>query len=563
MKTEPTLQKLRGGYYTPPTVTDFLAEWAIRSPNDRVLEPSAGDGNILLAAALRLIALGHPNESVHSLLTGVELDPTEAKKAASRLEGIGVRGFEAVETNDFFHFAACQLSIFAEPAPSEHGAGKFHAVIGNPPFIRYQNFPEEHRQVAFRLMEERGFRPNRLTNAWLPFLVLGAHLAADNGRLAMVIPAELFQVKYAAEARQFLSDFFASVTLVTFKSLLFPDVQQEVVLLLAEKRHATSRGIRTIELDDAADLGGFSRQAVEQIPVKPLDHTTEKWTKYFLDADEIDLLRETRTHPGVIQSGEAIDVNVGVVTGNNGFFILRQEDADTFELEDSVIPIVTRSAHLTGVRFTPEDWEHNRRSQVPSLLFKPADDDVERLSKGAAAYIREGERNRQHVGYKCRIRKRWYIAPSLSVPDAFMLRQVHGFPKLVLNETGVTCTDTIHRVDFLNGYRGETVVAAFLNSLTFAHSEIKGRSYGGGVLTFEPSEAEELPLPLRNADNLDIARIDGLLRQGKIEEVLDITDQVLLVDGIGLQVDDVRRLRAIWHKLRDRRLNRRNAKWES
>lgn len=558
MKTEPTLQKLRGGYYTPIKVADFLADWAIRSPNDRVLEPSAGDGNVLMAAAQKLIALGHPTDSVHKLLTGVELDPTEAKKAAARLEAIGIRGLEAVETNDFFHFAACQFSQFAEPVPAGRGLG-YQAVIGNPPFIRYQNFPEEHRQVAFSLMEERGFRPNRLTNAWLPFLVLGAHLVADDGRLAMVIPAELFQVKYASETRQFLSDFFANVTLVTFRSLLFPGVQQEVVLLLAEKNHPTHQGIRTIELDDAADLSGFSRQAVEQVPVKPLDHTTEKWTKYFLDADEIELLRETRTHPGVIQSGHAMDVNVGVVTGNNGYFILRQEDADAFELDDSVIPMVTRSAHLTGGRFTLEDWELNRRNRVPSLLFKPEDDDLESLPPGAVAYIKEGERNRQHVGYKCRIRKRWYIVPSLSVPDAFMLRQVHGFPKLILNETGATCTDTIHRVNFLNGYRGETVVAAFLNSMTLAHSEIKGRSYGGGVLTFEPSEAEELPLPLINAEGLDLDHIDGLLRLGAIEEILDITDQILLIDGLGLREDNVRRLRGIWHKLRDRRLNRRNA----
>src|SRR5690625_1029806 len=223
MKTEPTLQKLRGGYYTPTKVADFLADWAIRSPNDRVLEPSAGDGNILLAAAQKLTALGHPTNSVHNLLTGVELDPIEAKKAAARLEAVGVRGFEAVEMNDFFHFAAWRFSLFAESELAGRPLG-YQAVIGNPPFIRYQNFPEEHRQIAFSLMEERGFRQNRLTTAWLRCCVLDAHLVADDGRLAMVIPAELFQLKYAAESRQFLSDFFANVTLVTFRSLLFPGV---------------------------------------------------------------------------------------------------------------------------------------------------------------------------------------------------------------------------------------------------------------------------------------------------------------------------------------------------
>ena len=73
-----------------------------------------------------------------------------------------------------------------------------------------------------------------------------------------------------------------------------------------------------------------------------------------------------------------------------------------------------------------------------------------------------------HQGYKCRIRKRWYVVPSVWVPDAFMLRQVHAYPKLVLNTAQAVCTDTIHRVRFLNGANGETVIAAYLNSLTFA-----------------------------------------------------------------------------------------------
>jgi adenine-specific DNA-methyltransferase len=137
-----------------------------------------------------------------------------------------------------------------------------------------------------------------------------------------------------------------------------------------------------------------------------------------------------------------------------------------------------------------------------------------------------------------------------------MLRQVHAFPKLILNEVGVTCTDTIHRVKFINGRDGKSIVSAFLNALTFAFSEIKGRSYGGGVLTFEPSEAEELPLPLEGSEQLDFALLDQQLRSGRIEDVLAITDKVLLVDGLGLSWQETSALRQIWQKLRNRRINR-------
>ena len=62
-----------------------------------------------------------------------------------------------------------------------------------------------------------------------------------------------FQVDYAAEARQFLSTFFDKLTLVTFKRLVFDDIQQEVILLLGE-RGCNKHGIRVVELEDMSDL---------------------------------------------------------------------------------------------------------------------------------------------------------------------------------------------------------------------------------------------------------------------------------------------------------------------
>jgi adenine-specific DNA-methyltransferase len=111
-------------------------------------------------------------------------------------------------------------------------------------------------------------------------------------------------------------------------------------------------------------------------------------------------------------------------------------------------------------------------------------------------------------------------------------------------------------VKLLNGVAAPTIAAAFLNSLTFAFTEVLGRSYGGGVLELEPREAEKLPLPLLGAEALDLNKINDLLLAGKIIEVLDMTDKQLLQDGLGLTASDSKTLRSIWEKLRDRRINR-------
>ena len=168
-------------------------------------------------------------------------------------------------------------------------------------------------------------------------------------------------------------------------------------------------------------------------------------------------------------------------------------------------------------------------------------------------------RYKPNDGYKCKIRKRWYITPSLYNPDAFALRQVADYPKLIVNQTNTSSTDTIHRVRLRAGENVSLDVLAlsFLNSLSFAFYEIVGRSYGGGVLTFEPTEIEEIPLPVLQNTNVDFARIDGLIRAKRIHEVLEIVDAELLVNQLQFSEEEVATLNGIWRKLSDRRQNRR------
>jgi adenine-specific DNA-methyltransferase len=546
MKPVATYQKLRGGYYTPKPIAIFLADWAIQAPDTSVLEPSCGDGMLLEAAVRRLIECGAADSSMHALVQGIEFDPQEAQKATERLRAIGASQFAQVQTSDFFTY--CQKRLMQEQS--------YDAIIGNPPFIRYQHFPENHRAIAFYLMQRAGLHPNRLTNAWVPFLVASTLLLSEHGRLAMVIPAELLQVNYAAELRYFLSQHYSYITLITFKKLVFDGIQQEVVLLLAERNGSEHTGIRTIELDGIDDLLAYEHVVLSKDRLKEMDHSTEKWTMYFLEEEELELLRRLRTHPGLTTAGYVIDVDVGVVTGLNEFFVLNQEQVQQHELLPYTRRIVGRSAHLPGLLFSESDWLANVEKQSPAFLVNPPDEPFYRLPDKLKEYVSAGEKKGLNKGYKCRIRNRWYIVPSPWIPQAFMLRQVHHYPKIILNNAAATSTDTIHRVKMRNGVPAKIAVAAFLNSLTFAFSEITGRSYGGGVLELEPNEAEKLPLPLIGADTLDIQQLDALLREGNIDAALNITDPVLLREGLGLNSEETAMLRTIWQKLRDRRINR-------
>ena len=537
MKAIDGYDKLRGGYYTPAGIADFIVRWAIRTPNDSVLEPSCGDGSFLAAVQKRNHAFGCDDRC---RVIGIELDSAEAVKASKY-------GYVVFNEDFFTHYR-----------DSIEGTRKYDVIVGNPPFIRYQNFDERFRSVAFDLMKKHGFHPNRLTNIWLPFLLLSCEALSENGRIGMVIPAELFQVDYAAEARNYLSTHFDQLTLVTFKRLVFDDIQQEVVLLLGEKS-STNKGIRVVELDGLDELINDGLSCLERAETKQLDHSSDKWVKYYLSNEELEILRRLNADSRISDATDLYEVNVGLVSGENDFFLLDWENVVVRGLQDEVRPIISRAEQVRGICLSEDEYIRLRGIRKRVSIFMPQDAPVEELSENARKYIAWGESKGFNKNYKCRIRKRWYIVPNSWTADAFLIRQANLYPKMILNPTGALVTDTLHKVRFHEGVDGTAVAAAFLNTYTLALSETLGRSYGGGVLTFEPGEMRRMRIPIQGADRLDLQRIDQLQREGRYEDILAYTDQCLLYDGLGLDEHEVAMLHSIWNKMRDRRLLRKQS----
>ena len=537
MKPIQAYDKLRGGYYTPHEISRFISTWAIRSENDTVLEPSCGDGSFLKAIQSTLTAFGTTSEQLIKNVTGVELDCVEAKKAAAY-------GSEVI-CSDFFSYYQENID----------GKKRYDVILGNPPFIRYQNFNEDYRKIAFSLMNDHGFHPNRLTNIWLPFLLLSCKALKPDGRIGMVIPAELFQVDYAAEARQFLSEYFEKLTIVTFKRLVFDSIQQEVVLLLGE-RHSDQKGIRVVELDGLDDILTQGQDCLNHSETKKLDHSKDKWVKYYLSNEELELLARLNNDPRISNSTDLFETNVGVVSGENSFFVVNQATVKEYQLEDSVLPVISRADQLKGIRLTKADYSDLIEAGKKVFFFAPGNVPYENLSEPQRKYIDWGQEQGYDTNYKCRIRPRWYYVSPSWYADAFLIRQANLYPRMILNDEGALVTDTLHKVRFMMGVNGKQVAAAFLNTYTFALSDTRGRSYGGGVLTFEPGEMRKMRIPMLMAEKLDLDLIDAWQRSGKIDSILEYTDEILLREGLGLSSHEVSLLHSIWDKMRGRRISR-------
>jgi adenine-specific DNA-methyltransferase len=520
--------KLRGGYYTPRNIADFILRWGMRDNlYTDILEPSCGDGVFLEA----LRESGRHFES----LTAVEYDETEAEKARS----IGIGN---VISGDFHLFC-------------KNTSRRFNLIVGNPPFIRYQYYNEQQQQLAAEIFKKANLKFSKLTNAWVTFIIGSSLLLQDKGRIGFVVPAELLQVGYALQLREFLSTFYNKITIISFKKLVFESIQQEVVVLLCEKDGLQDHLIDHIELEDDKELRNLNVFQIGGQP-KKINFKSNKWTFYFLSQDEIDFIEDINRN-AIPTISKYADIEVGITTGSNGYFTVPKSVVSAYQMEKYAYPMVGRSVQVSSCIFTKSDWISNQNKNAKSnlLIFPP--DAKEKANEGTRNYILNGELLGINKGYKTRIRDYWYVIPSIKISDALIVRRNNLYPKLVLNEAKAYTTDTMHRVFIHDNVDKQAFVASYYNSLSLAFTEILGRSYGGGVLELMPGEATKIPLPYKLENAKILRRIDAMLRDDEnITDILNYTDEIILKYGYGFTDRQIHLARSIWKKLSSRRLER-------
>ena len=94
-------------------------------------------------------------------------------------------------------------------------------------------------------------------------------------------------------------------------------------------------------------------------------------------------------------------------------------------------------------------------------------------------------------------------------------------------------------------------------TLTFAFTEVCGRSHGGGVLELMPNEVESVVLPYNLNNEELVGKIDKMIREKtNIEKILQYTNKKILSENLGFSEYEISIAHNIWKKLMNRRLNR-------
>lgn len=541
-------RKARGAFFTPPEIAEFLTRWAIHDkPEALVLDPTCGESVFLIESGRALRDLGVSPDRLDAQVFGVDVHP-ESLSASSDL--LSDEGLDAqLHPADFFTI----------PSPVAQGSTipLVDAVVGNPPFVRYQEHSGDTRRHAVQAALAQGVRLNGLASSWAAVLVHSSAFLKPDGRLAMVLPAELLTVHYAEPIRRWLRERFGSVTLVIFERLQFDGALEKVVLLLAHGRGGCE-SFSLAYVEDAADLKQL--QFADGYSVTPA--VDGKWTDMLLPLNQRRLFQQVVTE--YFAELDTLGVpELGTVTGANDFFTMSEATRAKWCLtEEQLVPICPPGTrHLKGTGFSRRDWAALRDDGERVWLLRPDPDD---RSHGLRRYVEHGEAQGVNEAYKCQIRSPWWRPPCVTPPDLFFTYMSHRYPRLITNSAGVSFVNSMHGIRLRAGAPRVAKTALpvlVLNSVTMLGAEIHGRSYGGGILKMEPREASRLPIPQSDALcaawtilRPERARLNAQLREGRWTNVAKRVDQVLLQECMGLSTFDVAELHEAAASLRQRRI---------
>ncbi len=513
----------RGAYFTPSWLARSLAKWAVRDRHDIVIDPAAGDGELLVAAADRLLHLGGVPQG-H--VVGVELHARTSQRLKTRLSR-----YEASREmihGDFFRLWDC--------------LPKCDAVIANPPYVRHHEIPRPQVVRMRDALDGRAGYVGGRASAWAYFLVHAASLLKSGGRLAFVLPAEVLTSDYARALVDSLAIHFQALDLVYCDGIVFPGLSQKAVLFLAEG-YDTGGNVKHETRWRSLQLTVTGGQQVEPVDIDCLgsDAVAPRGSllRLLAPAEVLAVEQTLAGMEGLLRLGDAASIGIGYVTGASRFFHLSEERRKAVGLPvRHLTRALARSSAAPGVLFNGDDWASTRKDGKACWLFTPRDCREIEVQR----YLRRGRKKRVNKTYKCEGRSPWWSV-ALSEPAPAFMSYMGANPRILANRAAVQVSNSMFELRSLRDVSADLLAAASLTSVFQLSALLNARLLGGGLRKLEPSDAARVLVP-RTGDRTLAPRVDRLVRAGKTEQARRDADTCLLIGSLGMSEYEVGRVRA-------------------
>ncbi|GAB2177631.1 Eco57I restriction-modification methylase domain-containing protein [Dongia sp. agr-C8] len=445
-----------GATYTPHEIVKAMLDWSARQEGaapTRIVDPGAGSGRFLLAAAERFPA---------AQLVGIEIDPLAALLLRANLAARGLTQRARVVVGDY---RALDL-------PPASGRALF---IGNPPYLRHHGIAPEWKDWYAATARRLGVAASRLAGLHLHFFLRTLELARPGDRGCFVTAAEWLDVNYGAPLRQLLASTLGITSLHQLdpKTLPFADAVTTGVITGFEIGARPAR-VRVDRVSSVARLGDLS--SGEDVPRETLA-ATPRWSRIARPAPALP--------PGWIELGEICRVHRGQVTGGNAVWIAGPHSEHL--PPQFLFPAITKAYELRAGDVLRDPARLRRVIDLPRDLDAVQSDAIARF----LAWAREQGADRSYIAQH---RKAWWSVELKAPAPILCTYMARRPPAFVRNLCGARHINIAHGL-YPREPLDDTVLDALAAFLRENVAQASGRTYAGGLIKFEPKEMERIAVP--------------------------------------------------------------------
>lgn len=184
-----TDKKKEGQYMTPDGIVSMILNNIGYTENHvltrKIMEPSFGDGAFLINIVQRIISEGtrtglskqQITDIIQANVFGIEKDKILYQKTLERLNSLlAVYDIPEIQWEK-------NLTCGDTLIECKKHIGKYDYVVGNPPFVRVHNIPDEYRDVVKQFQFVDG-----MIDLYIVFYEIGINLLNNKGKLGYISP---------------------------------------------------------------------------------------------------------------------------------------------------------------------------------------------------------------------------------------------------------------------------------------------------------------------------------------------------------------------------------------
>ena len=455
----PQERRDQGATYTPPAIVEHMLEWTVRHKSPaRIVDPGAGSGRFILAAARRF---------PEAALVAVETDPLAILILRANAEALGLSGRLTIEETDYR-----DLSL--------------PAIDGTTLFIRQPAIrptPSHRRRMEELVRQHRG-QPRAASEqaGRAPYSLLRQEPGTGP-------PRRLRRLHHRRGVARRELRFGAS-----------PRAGRRLGRSGSPPSLTDSRALpRRADLGRHHMLGGRPPRLFRRGPNNRRPRSTRRAAVTSLGAldhaqKSASLVKRSSDHAtprrgGVIELGEICRVHRGQVTGSNAVWIAGKYEGDL--PSDVLFPSITRARELFSAGSALTSGEHLR--QVVDLPR-----DLDSLKPSARhlvdRFLHWAQDQGAHESYVARHRRPWWsvrLREPAPILCTYMARRPPGFARNLCRVRHINVAHGLYPRQELSGTQ-LTRLTEWLNR----HVGIdQGRTYAEGLTKFEPKEVERILIP--------------------------------------------------------------------